>query len=169
MTEIPDAALRARQMYADGATLRDIAAATGLSRAALDRWFDGGDGQLPPLPRRRIGGRDDSAGKAGGRATLIRRIMRAAEMQVAQIGKRLAEDGVTLGERERQTRSLAVLAKTMRELTALEAAGAEAQPAKTEANDDELPRDIDELRRELARRVEGIRQRRRAAGTAGGV
>ena len=170
MTEIPDAVLRARQMYADGAALKDIVATTGLRQDALYRWLDGGGGLLPAIPRRRVSGRYDArARKSRGRATLIRRIMRAAEMQVAQIGKRLAEDGVPLTERERQTRSLAVLAKTMRELVALEAAEAEAQPPKTQANDEELPRDIDELRRELARRVEGIRQRRSAAGTAGGV
>ena len=50
MTEIPDAVLRARQMYIDGAPTRAIEAQTGLSRTLLYRWLDGRGG-LPPRCR----------------------------------------------------------------------------------------------------------------------
>ena len=42
MTDIPDNAARARQMYADGATTRDILEATGLSHWMLYHWIAGG-------------------------------------------------------------------------------------------------------------------------------
>ena len=89
-------------------------------------------------------------------------------MQVKQIGKRLAEDGVPLTERERQTRSLAVLAKTMRELIAIEAAEVEArklrrhQKLQTQSDDNSFPRDIDELRRELTQRINALIDARQA-------
>jgi DNA-binding transcriptional MerR regulator len=168
MTEIPDAALRARQMYVDGASTRDIEAQTGVTRTALYRWIDGGGGLLPPIARRSRGRRNP--GRKSGRAALIRRIMRAAELQVKQIGKRLAEDGVPPTERERQTRSLAVLAKTIRELVALEAAEtqAQAEAQKTQDNDGSFPSDIEQLRRELTQRLEQM-HRGGSGGNAGGA
>jgi len=153
MTEtIPDVVLRARQMYVAGAPTKDIVAATGLSKGTLYHWLAGA-GALPPIPLRR------RPHRKRGRAALIRRIMRAAEVQVRQIGKRLAEEGVAPDERDRQLRSFAVLSRTMRELIALEMADAQVQKMTTAQDDDEqLPRDIDELRAELARRIEGIRR-----------
>ena len=58
MTEIPQAALRARQMYAEGRTVRAIQAETGLNLDQLYHALDGlpqpnGDSLLPPIPRRR--------------------------------------------------------------------------------------------------------------------
>lgn len=164
MIEIPDAASRARQMYADGASIEDIIAGTGLTQAMLYRWLDGG-GVLPALPRR-YGGRARPRRKRG-RAVMIDRIMRAADKQAREIGKRLAEDGVPLTEREQQTRSLAVLAKTMRELIALETAEAEAQKLQTRTDDDSIPRDIDELRRELTRRLNALLDARAAGARRG--
>lgn len=164
MTEISDAVLRARQMYADGAPLKDIIASTGLTREMLYRWLDGG-GLLPRLPRRH-GGRERARRKRG-RAAMIDRIMRAADKQARAISRRLAEDGVPLTEREQQTRSLAVLARTMRELIALETAEAEAQKLQTKANDDSIPRDIDELRRELTRRLNALLDARQAGARRG--
>jgi hypothetical protein len=98
---------------------------------------------------------------------MIDRIMRAADKQAREIGKRLAEDGVPLTEREQQTRSLAVLAKTMRELIALETAEAEAQKLQTRTDDDSIPRDIDELRRELTRRLNALLDARAAGARRG--
>ena len=107
-----------------------------------------------------------------GRAALIRRIMRAAELQVKEIGKRLAEEGVPLTERERQTRSLAVLAKTIREFIVLEAAETQAlakvEAQETQGNDESFPGDIEQLRRELTQRLEQM-HRDRSGGDAGGA
>ncbi len=48
-------------------------------------------------------------------------MMRAAERQVGEIEQRLAGSGQALGERERDARTLALLAKTLQSLTALDA------------------------------------------------
>jgi hypothetical protein len=93
--------------------------------------------------------------------------MRAADKETREISRRLAEDGVPLSEREQQTRSLAVLARTMRELIALETAEAEANKLQTRADDDPIPRDIDELRRELTRRLNALLDARAAGARAG--
>ena len=45
MTDIPDNAARARQMYSEGATTRDILAETGLSHWGLYHWLAGGPKQ----------------------------------------------------------------------------------------------------------------------------
>jgi hypothetical protein len=164
MTEIPDAASRARQMYADGAPVKDIIAATGLTQAVVYRWLDGG-GVLPAVPRR-YAGRARPRRKRG-RAATIECIRRAADKQVREISERLAEDGVPLSEREQRTRSLAVLAKTMRELIALDTAEAEAKKLQTRADDDSIPRDIDELRRELTRRLNALLDARQAGARGG--
>jgi hypothetical protein len=52
---IPQVALRARQMYADGCSVSDILAETGLTLNRLYYWLEGGNGRLPPIPRRRGG------------------------------------------------------------------------------------------------------------------
>ena len=63
MTEIPQAALRARQMYVDGKTVRVIQAETGLSLDQLYHAFDGlpepdgGTLHAADRPRRRIAAR----------------------------------------------------------------------------------------------------------------
>jgi hypothetical protein len=172
MPEIPQTILLARQMYVERKTVREIQAATGLS---LDRVYYGLDGLpqpdastlLPPIPRRRIVARRLS--RAATRIALVTRLMRATEMHVHDVEKRFARNKSNPASRESDARRLAVLAKTMRELIALDkqnsaddGAGKSAQP-----DDDFIPRDVDELRRELARRVDLLRQRRAADGTAG--
>ena len=87
MVEIPQAALRARQMYADGELLTDILAETKLTLDRAYYWFDGGGGQLPPIPRRRTFGRGE--GKARARRAMIGRMMRAADHKMQQIEARM--------------------------------------------------------------------------------
>ena len=163
MTDIPAAALRARQMYFDHATVRSIRAETGFSLDRLYYWLDGapqadGGTLLPPIPRRVVVVRRSS--RPARRAALVARMMRAAEMQVHEIEQRLGCEPAPEG-RARDARTLAVLAKTMRELIALDVL---TEDKNTDhADDDDAPFDIDELRRELARRVDQIRRRRDAA------
>ncbi len=172
MTEIPQAALRARQMYVDGKTVRVIQAETGLSLDQLYHAFDDlpqpdGSTLLPPIPRRRIVARRLS--RAVTRIALVTRVMRATEMHVHDVEKRFARDKANPASRESDARRHAVLAKTMRELIALDTQKS-ADPGASERaqpDDDFIPRDVDELRRELARRVDLLRQRRAADGTAG--
>jgi hypothetical protein len=96
------------------------------------------------------------------RAALVKRLWRAAETQVGEIEQRLARDAAEPLERERDARVLAVLAKTLRELSALDAA----QPnnSRAPADDDAVPRDLDELRRSLSRKLEAL-----VAARAGGI
>jgi hypothetical protein len=171
MIEIPQAALLARDLYARGATLRAIAAQTGLCHWAIYHWLDGGpkvDGvpRLPPLPRRR-----DIVRRRllkGERIELIGRMMIAADTQVSEIETRLAEGG-NASQRERDARTLAVLARTMRDLTALDALNEKKKPRKEAIPDDDpIPRDPDELRRALARRIEAFVANRTGGRVSGG-
>jgi hypothetical protein len=79
---------------------------------------------------------------------------RTAERQVGEIEERLKAAGIELAERESNARTLAIVAKTLRELAAYDEAQARAkQPPK---DDDAAPRNIEELRRALARKLEAF-------------
>ncbi|MGE3145296.1 MAG: hypothetical protein AB7K35_06890 [Pseudorhodoplanes sp.] len=164
MIDIPESALRARDLYAAGATTREIMRATGFARAALYFWIDGGPKceagadsprLLPPLGRRKARPRL----RRNARTELIARMMRAAERQVKEIEERI---GSTDDDTERAARALAVLARTLRELTALDALhrGRERRKKTVRSHDEPFPRDIGELRRSLADKLERIIARR---------
>jgi hypothetical protein len=162
MTDIPDRVLRARQMYLDGVKVNDILAATGLSLRAFYQWRDGGphragaEPPLAPLPTRRLNFRRVS--RKGDRLSIVTRIWRAAELQVRDIEQRLSTDQQKDTDRERDMRTLAVAARTMRDLKAFEDS-LHHRTAKTEDpadDDDARPRDLDELRRTLAEKLERI-------------
>lgn len=101
------------------------------------------------------------------RATLIGRMWRTAELQVCDIEQRLQRDPPEPLERERDARVLAVLAKTLRELAALDASQQNNQTIAPE-DDDPVPRDMDEFRRELARRIHALVDSRTGGRTPGG-
>jgi hypothetical protein len=163
MAEIPEAARRARQMYADGVDTRTILAETGLSLWGLYNWLDGrakrkGEQLLPPLPKRRTVRHLRIA--PGDRRSLVERMMRSAERQVAEIELRV---GAPRHDREKDARMLAVLARVMRELTAVDALNRQLESADGSGakdtpivDDDPPPEDIDEFRSELARRIEAF-------------
>jgi hypothetical protein len=91
------------------------------------------------------------------RTQLVARMLRAAERQVADIETRLADSGQA-PDCERHARTLALLARTMQSLAALDARRRQKtvpSPAKSHRNEP-LPRSIDELRRSLARKLEAI-------------
>ena len=151
----PETIARIRELYAQGVTLADIESETGVGRYGIYYWVDGGpaDGPraLPPLPRRRNIAPRDRRRLSGNREQLVRRLWRTAEAQVRDIEDRLIAAEQEPVERERDARMLAVLVKTLRELAAFDEANA-AKPAstRTESDDDDpVPRDIDEFRREL--------------------
>ena len=161
MADIPQTVLRARQMYADGVPVRIIQAETGFSLVQLYHALDGlpqpnGDSALPPLARRRIIARKTS--RAATRVALVARLMRAAELQLHGIEQQLESAGYAPGKGEQTSRSIALLARTMRELAAIdERAAARKAPNKPGgSNDDIVPLDIDELRRSLTRKLDAL-------------
>ncbi len=113
----------------------------------------------PKSPRRR-------RAPTGKRATIVRRMWRTAEAQVRDIEERLLHDAQEPGERERDARMLAVLSRTLRELIAVdEAQRNSATPSdrscrhdgfRDSETGDSMPRDMDEFRRSLSRKLEAL-------------
>lgn len=169
MAEIPEAARRARQMYADGVPTRTILAETKLSLHSFYNWINGRASKtaqpvLLPLPKRRLV--RHLRINPGDRRSLIERMMRSAERQVADIELRV---GAPRHDREKDARMLAVLARAIRELTAVDALNSnlEREAGKTRARDDDpVPEDMDEFRNELARRLEAVLESRAPDGSA---
>lgn len=88
------------------------------------------------------------------RAALVRRMWSAADHQVREIEQRLRDDAPVPDDRERDARVLSVLAKTLRELSELDANNPDRENSPDD--DDAVPRDLDELRRSLARKLEAL-------------
>jgi hypothetical protein len=159
-TPTPETVALARRRYAERRPVKAILAETGLKLGALYRCLAGdfADGSgVPPAPiaLRRAGVRIRQ--RLGSRAALVTRMWRTAERQVEEIERRLRSAGVELGERESNARTLAVVARTLRELSAVDEAAKPRSRGRGEEpkhnDDDAVPRDIDELRRELARKL----------------
>ncbi|MGI8526467.1 MAG: hypothetical protein ACR2K5_09880 [Pseudolabrys sp.] len=85
------------------------------------------------------------------------RIMRSAERQIAEIERRIGAGG---DQSDKDTRALSLLARTVRELTAIDAMNREIEQRKQGRRDndksDELPRDIDELRASVAHKLQQL-------------
>jgi hypothetical protein len=95
------------------------------------------------------------------RAALSARVFRAAQAQMTTIESVMkalqpAEDGPAS---ERTVRIIAALNKSLREISAM--LGRDQTPPH-DADNDPIPRDIDEFRRELARRIRSFIEARRA-------
>jgi hypothetical protein len=159
MTEIPEAAQRARQMYADGVPVAAILADTKLTLHSFYNWINGRASKkaqpvLLPLPKRRLV--RHLRINPGDRRSLVERMMRSAERQVAEIELRV---GSPRHDREKDARMLAVLARAIRELTAVDALNHELEceaGKKRTRDNDPVPDDMDEFRNELARRLEAV-------------
>jgi hypothetical protein len=82
-------------------------------------------------------------------AAQVRDLVQRELDAVARVLDALAPDNPAEGERA--ARTLASVARTLRELSMVSEEGDEAEAAADD--DDDIPRDIDELRRELARRI----------------
>lgn len=108
------------------------------------------------------------------RARLLARLWQAAERQVAEIEARIAAAGLEAGsgepraaaDTEKDARALALLARTLRELSAAEGEGSDPLKAKAASAHDPV-RDLDVFRRELARRLDRLREGGPGAGPAG--
>jgi hypothetical protein len=163
MAEIPtpETVALARRRYGEGASVRSILADCRIMLHTLYRCLDGshpdGSGVAPaPIPLRRAGVRVRH--RMGSRAALVARMWRTAERQVEEIEDRLKATGIALAERESNARTLAIVAKTLRELSAFDEAERSSRKKKAppDDHDDAVPRNVDDLRRELARRLEAF-------------
>jgi hypothetical protein len=163
-----------RRLYADGVFVNAIVAQSGIKnlniiyRCVAGLYPDGSGVKPAPIPQRRQGVRVRH--RMGSRAALVTRMWRTAERQVEEIEDRLAVAGLELAERESNARTLAVVAKTLRELAAVDEAETTRKGKKQPSDDDiddDVPRDIDEFRRELARRINALVDSRTGTGGAG--
>ncbi|MBX6426721.1 MAG: hypothetical protein IRZ09_12460 [Variibacter sp.] len=114
------------------------------SRAKPDARAARSDGAVP-----------DSALESADTAGLIARLHAAVEQELAAVERLRAQLGPAPenpGDAERTARTLATLARTLGEVERLR--GAVAPPAHPD--DDDMPTDIDEFRRELARRIDAF-------------
>jgi hypothetical protein len=178
MIEIPspEQVALARRLYLGKIPVKAILAEAGIKLHTLYRCLSGdfpdGSGIAPaPIALRRAGVR--ICQRMGSRAALVTRMWKTAERQVEEIEKRLKAAGLELAERESNARTLATVAKTLRELSAFDEASKPGKSKKPtpddDSDDDPVPRDINDFRRELARRIDALVDRRtdaRGAGTA---
>ena len=163
----PDVVALVRRLYAEGATVNAIVAESGIKNLdiiyrCIDGRYPDGSGVAPArLPRRKPGVRVRH--RAGSRAALVTRMWRTAERQVEEIEDHMAAAGLEIADRESNARMLAIVAKTLRELIAVDEK-ARVKEATKDDDDDAPPRNIDDLRRALAEKLE-----RFVAGTVGAV
>ncbi|MCZ8104929.1 MAG: hypothetical protein O9972_44430 [Burkholderiales bacterium] len=101
------------------------------------------------------------------RASVMRRLWRVADRQVRDIGRRVGTPGTPATDSERDARALATLARTVRELAAVDAAarrGAGSLAGQEDAEDDDAPpRDPELFRATLAQRIDQLRETGSAA------
>lgn len=115
-----------------------------------------------PAPPLRLIGKIARDAPVAERTALALRLQSAVERELSAIDRVLA----TLGradslEAERAARVLASLARTLREIVTL---STPESAADDDADDDAIPRDMDEFRRELARRMDAFASARAGAG-----
>lgn len=97
---------------------------------------------------------------AGSEGSLVERVSDAIERELSKIERIIGHahiPPVQRTETESRARVLASLARTLKEVMRLreQERGADEERAKA-ADDDAVPRDLDEFRRELSRRLEGL-------------
>jgi hypothetical protein len=184
----PELLAEARRLYEQTPTpVDDIAGMLGLSRASVARraraggWqtrrarsatlqrapaADGGaaaaaEPDEPPRPEIVVGEEPASPQQRMALALRIQRVVEQEMDAVERILKAIAPSDQV--EAEHGARTLASVSRTLREIRALNVPAQETAPDA--ADDDPIPRDIDEFRRELTRRIRGfIEARRRGAG-----
>lgn len=170
-------AAAARTAYLEGTPVSQLEKAYGVSASTLYGWIDriiteDGHYSEAPVPRRR-----PFAGAAGGvsrasRATLVRRLWRAADAQMSQLERRIAALDPAAPPGDAEAKALGLIARIVRELVALDLA---ATPKPTgEDRDDDRPLTsaergredarIAQLRADIARRLAGADE-----GTEAGV
>ena len=159
----PETRERARRLYESGLVPQtDIALMLGLAdttlRRRIQRWGWRKDQdireELPPAAPVAFQPAVEEA--AYDRRSTIERVRCAVDREIAAVEAALSRLGSLtrrVPESERAARTLASLVKTLTELKRLETASDEGEA-------DDGPADIDEFRRDLARRLHGLRESR---------
>jgi AcrR family transcriptional regulator len=115
---------RARQMYREGARVRDICVATGMSTGTLYYHLDGHSipgSAVQRLPRRRdVMGNALAAPPSRGRRKLAARLWRAAERQARKIEMSLAWEYQRREHRAEDLAALRELTRILRDLSVFE-------------------------------------------------
>nr|PZN46085.1 MAG: hypothetical protein DIU59_00765 [Pseudomonadota bacterium] len=106
------------------------------------------------------------AGEAKRRAMLVARLWRAAERQVREIEARAKLGSRDAAEAERDARALATLARTLRGLVGFSGEAGSAPAERAGDEDGGAFRELEDFRRELARRLDRLREERAAAGAS---
>lgn len=107
---------------------------------------------------------------AAERTALATRIQGVVEREIAAVEAILcaiAPNANAPDDTERAARTLASLARTLTELARLEFSEPAAPPAGKDAGNDDVPRDLEELRRALARKLADFAARTRSAAAGG--
>jgi hypothetical protein len=114
------------------------------------------------------------------RKRVVSQLWRTAERQVTEIETRMLSVGDDPQALERDAKTLAIIAKTVRDLVAIDGEAGEqakskenkaahgsknARPEPNAAGDENGPRDIEGFRAELARRLDELRREREGGGT----
>ncbi len=94
------------------------------------------------------------------RASLAARLWRAAEMQAAEIEARIAAGARPAADAERDAKTLSVLARTLRELAAADAAAR--MDDDDQQSEDAPAEDLEELREKLGERLRALTEARAA-------
>jgi hypothetical protein len=148
-------------MYVDGVPVKEIGTATGLRERQVYFALEGGpfaaagERMFPKIKCNRvIRKKATPRPEQAVRAAVVAKLWKSAERRVGDIHKRLRKVGLDPDERERDTRMLAVMVKTLRELAALDDKKAAAHDERR--HDEPDNRDIDEFRRDLARRIDAL-------------
>jgi hypothetical protein len=174
-TPTPEQVALVRRRYQDGAPLKAIMAESGVKTLyafyrCLQGKYPDGTGVDPASIQLRKDRRAVAAAipPTDSRAAVVERMWRTAELQVGAIEERLEAAGIELVERESHARTVALVARTLRELKQYDKTKAanEKKPAD-DIDDDPVPRDIDEFRRELARRIRALVESRTNPGGVG--
>ena len=126
---------RARRLYREGVRVRDICAATGMSVGTLYHHLDGHS--LPGAAVQRLPRRREVEGNAvtlpsRGRQRLAARLFRAAERQARKIEFALTFGHQRPEERAHDLQALKEIARTLRDLSAVEDSSRARRPPSVE-------------------------------------
>lgn len=170
------AVVAAARRLVEGSTASygEIAAAVGASSSSIARWTRMNGWVRPRGPAQPLSDcpADGQARHARTRrATLIKRLWRAAERHVSEIEERLGAAERDPADRERDARIMATLVRTLRDLSALRRrrSGEPAGGRAGRKDDDARAQSYDDLYRAIEAQIDRLRREGRVDGDLDGA